>query len=206
MKLVFATSNKHKLSEIRQILPNGFEVQGLADIGFNEELPESQKTIEGNAIQKAKTLNEMLQVDCFAEDTGLEVDVLNGAPGVYSARYAGDQRSSLDNMQKVLNEMSGKPDRSARFRTVIALILNGELITFEGIIKGAILQAPQGSGGFGYDPIFKPNGFDHSFGELPSDIKNKISHRARATKKLIEFLTQIVPVPQSKIEDAHPDQ
>jgi XTP/dITP diphosphohydrolase len=188
MKLVFATSNKHKLSEMRQILPPGFEVVGLADIGFEEDLPETQETIEGNAIQKAKTLHELMHVDCFAEDTGLEIDVLDGAPGVRSARYAGSQRSSQDNMQKVLQNMSGKEDRSARFRTVIALFLNDELFTFEGVVEGFILQAPEGSGGFGYDPIFKPIGFDYSFGNLPPEVKNKMSHRARATQKLIKFL------------------
>jgi len=191
MKLVFATSNKHKLTEMRQILPTGFEVEGLADIGFDEDLPETQETIEGNAIQKAETLNKIKHVNCFAEDTGLEIDVLDGAPGVRSARYAGTHRSSLDNMQKVLQEMSGKANRSARFRTVIALIIKDELVTFEGVIEGDILRAPEGSGGFGYDPIFKPNGFDHSFGILTSDVKNKISHRARATQKLIKYLRKL---------------
>jgi XTP/dITP diphosphohydrolase len=201
MKLVFATSNENKLNEMRQILPPGFEVDGLGDIGFEEDLPETQETIEGNAIQKARTLHEIMHVDCFAEDTGLEIDVLYGTPGVRSARYAGSQRSSRDNMQKVLQNMSGKGDRSARFRTVIALFLNDELFTFEGVVEGVILQAPEGSGGFGYDPIFKPLGFDHSFGSLPPEVKNKISHRARATQKLIKFLRQQASADKTKIQD-----
>lgn len=191
MKLVFATSNPHKLEEIRQIIPNGIEISGLSDIGYTGELPETQDTIKGNAIQKAEALFGIYHTDCFAEDTGLEVDALDGAPGVHSARYAGDARSSDANMQKILREMKGAHDRSARFRTVIALILNGQMHTFEGIVEGTILGAPRGSGGFGYDPVFQPEGFDQSFGELPAETKNKISHRARATAKLIRFLETI---------------
>ncbi len=191
MKLVFATSNPHKLEEIRNIIPEGIEVTGLSEIGFAGELPETQDTIKGNAIQKAEALFESYRIDCFAEDTGLEIDALGGAPGVHSARYAGNARSSQANMQKVLEEMKGTVNRGARFRTVIALILDGQMHTFEGIVEGTILEDPKGEGGFGYDPVFQPEGYDRSFGELPAEIKNKISHRARATAKLISFLETI---------------
>lgn len=191
MKFIFATSNPHKLKEIREIIPAGIQIIGLDEIGFRGELPETQDTIEGNAVQKVNALHSVEQVDCFAEDTGLEIDALDGAPGVHSARYAGDERDSRKNMEKVLRELEDINHRGARFRTVIALILDGSLHTFEGIIEGTILEAPSGSGGFGYDPVFRPDGYEESFGELPAEVKNRISHRARATGKLIRFLQSI---------------
>ena len=188
MKIVFATNNQHKLSEIRQILGGRVEVLSLNDIGCNVDIPETGSTLEENALQKAQYIYDHYHIDCFADDTGLEVDALNGAPGVYSARYAGDGHDSEANMTKLLNELGENNNRSARFRTVIALIQQGEVYEFEGIVNGEIIRERRGGEGFGYDPIFQPDGYDQTFAELGLDIKNQISHRARATRKFAEYL------------------
>jgi len=188
MKIVFATNNQHKLSEIRQILGGRVEVLSLNDIGCNVDIPETGFTLEENALQKAQYVYDHYHIDCFADDTGLEVDALNGAPGVYSARYAGDGHDSEANMTKLLNELGENNNRSARFRTVIALIQQGEVHEFEGIVNGQIIRERRGGEGFGYDPIFQPDGYDQTFAELGLDIKNQISHRARATRKFAEYL------------------
>ncbi len=191
MKLVFATNNKHKLEEVRKILGNQFEILSLKDINCFEEIPETQRTIEGNASQKAFYIYNRYKIDCFADDTGLEINALNGAPGVYSARYAGENCSYEDNVQKVLKELRNKTNRTARFKTVISLIINGEENIFKGIIKGRITEEKRGKRGFGYDPIFLPEGYSETFAELSADKKNKISHRALATQKLIKFLARL---------------
>ena len=188
MEIVFATSNPNKIEEINGLLPSSIRIIGLKDIGCTEDIPETPDTIEGNAIQKAQYVYDKYGINCFAEDTGLEIKALDGAPGVYSARYAGPQRNADDNMAKVLTEMKEASDRSARFKTVIALIKDGNLTCFEGIVDGHIIERKKGEGGFGYDPIFKPVGYDQTFGELSAAEKNKISHRARATQKLIHYL------------------
>ena len=188
MKIVFATNNKHKLSEIRQILGGRVEVLSLNDIGCNVDIPETGSTLEENALQKAQYVYDHYHIDCFADDTGLEVNALNGAPGVYSARYAGDGHDSEANMTKLLNELGENNNRNARFRTVIALIQQGEVHEFEGIVNGQIIRERRGGEGFGYDPIFQPDGYDQTFAELGLDIKNQISHRARATRKFAEYL------------------
>ena len=189
MKIVFATNNQHKLEEIRAILGSSFEVLSLKDIDCNVDIPETGKTLEENALQKAQYIFDHYHVDVFADDTGLEVDALNGAPGVYSARYAGGEgHDSEANMTKLLNELGENNNRKARFRTVIALIQQGEVHEFEGIVNGEIIRKRRGGEGFGYDPIFQPDGYDQTFAELGKDIKNHISHRARATQKLAEFL------------------
>lgn len=193
MKIVFATNNSHKLEEIRQILGAGIEVLSLADIGCHDDIPETAPTLEGNAVMKARYVYDRYGTPCFADDTGLEVDALDGAPGVYSARYAGGKgHDSEANMSKLLHEMEGMQDRRARFRTVIALIELKDGLpvqhTFEGRIEGTISQERKGSSGFGYDPIFVPEGYEQSFAELGSDIKNSISHRARAVARLAEYL------------------
>ena len=188
MKIVFATNNQHKLSEIRQILGGRVEVLSLNDIGCNVDIPETGSTLEENALQKAQYVYDHYHIDCFADDTGLEVDALNGAPGVYSARYAGYGHDSEANMTKLLNELGENNNRSARFRTVIALIQQGEVHEFEGIVNGQIIRERRGGEGFGYDPIFQPDGYDQTFAELGLDIKNQISHRARATRKFAEYL------------------
>jgi len=188
MKLCFATNNKHKLDEVRQLLGNTFEVLSLDDIGCNEELPEEHDTLEANSLQKAKFVFDKYGVSCFADDTGLEVEALHGAPGVYSARYAGEQRNSEDNIDLLLKSLEGKTNRKAQFRTVVTLILNGDVHQFEGIVKGEILNSRKGQGGFGYDPIFLPAGTSQSMAELNPDEKNAISHRGAAIKKLIAFL------------------
>lgn len=188
--LIIATHNKHKLQEIQGMLQGLFEVKGLTDIGCTEEIPETGTELQENAWQKAYFVKEHFGYDCFADDTGLEVAALNGAPGVYSARYAGEHCSFDDNVAKMLREMEGKSNRKARFRTVIALIKNGETHYFEGIVDGEILTERHGSEGFGYDPIFRPEGYEKSFAELSLEEKNSISHRGRAVAKLIEFLKQ----------------
>lgn len=189
MKIVFATNNEHKLSEIRAILGPQFEVVSLADIGCHEDIPETGTTLEDNALMKAKYIHDHYHIDCFADDTGLEVEALNGAPGVYSARYAGGAgHDSQANMNKLLAELGNNNNRKARFRTVIALILHGETTLFEGICNGDIIREKRGGEGFGYDPIFQPTGYEQTFAELGSDVKNHISHRARAVVKLAEFL------------------
>ncbi len=192
MKLVFATNNKHKLDEVRKITARqNIEIVSLEDINCFDDIPETADTLEGNALQKAKYVKDKFGMDCFADDTGLEVEALNNAPGVYSARYAGLNHDSEANMQKLLHELDGKENRKARFRTVISLILNGEIHTFEGIVNGSISTSKHGENGFGYDPIFIPEGYDQTFAELGNDIKNTISHRAKAVEKLDEFLTKI---------------
>ena len=193
MKIVFATNNQHKLAEVRQILGEHFDVVGLNDIGCHEDIPETAETLEGNAQQKAHYVKEHYGLDCFADDTGLEVAALDGAPGVHSARYAelfskGDTHDSDANMNLLLKNLEEKIDRSARFRTVIALIYKGQEYLFEGICPGKILHERHGSEGFGYDPIFQPTGFDLSFAQMSAEEKNAISHRGRATQKLAEFL------------------
>ena len=186
-RLVFATHNKNKLEEIRNIL-NNYEVVGLRDIGCMEDIVEDSDTLQGNAKIKADFVTNNFHMDCFADDTGLEVEALDGAPGVYSARYAGEGCSYHDNVVKMLAAMKGKENRKARFRTVIALNLNGKQYFFEGIVNGQILSEEHGNGGFGYDPIFQPDGFEETFAEMSMEVKNKISHRGRAVQKLVEFL------------------
>ena len=187
-KLIFATNNQHKLEEVKAILGAQFTVLGLSDIGCMEDIPETADTLEGNARLKAKYVYEKYGIDCFADDTGMEVKALNGEPSVFSARYAGEGKNSHDNMNKVLQKLDGISNRSARFRTVIILIRNGKEFSFEGIISGNIAEKPRGKGGFGYDPIFVPEGYLTTFGQLNADIKNKISHRAIAVNKLADFL------------------
>jgi len=187
--LVFATGNSNKLREVRELIGQHYDVKGLSDIGCQEEIPETSPTIAGNALQKAHYVRDHYQLDCFSEDTGLEVDALDGAPGIFSARYAGPQKKAQDNMQLLLKNLKGNPNRAAQFRTVVALLLEGEEHTFEGIIRGHILEAPRGSGGFGYDPVFVPEGYDQTFAELDASVKNKISHRGRAVSQLAEFLS-----------------
>lgn len=195
MKIVFATNNNNKLREIREILGNEYEIVSLKDIGCNVDIPETSDTLEGNAMIKAKYVYDNYHINVFADDTGLEVEALNGAPGVYSARYAGGEgHDSNANMTKLLTELGDNNNRNARFRTVIALILNDEsnkkpeTHQFEGIVEGSILKEKSGSAGFGYDPLFVPKGYNESFAQLGEDIKNKISHRAIAVGKLAEFL------------------
>lgn len=190
-KIVFATNNAHKLSEIRSILGDEYEILSLRDINCDVDIPETASTLEGNAEIKVRYIKEHFGYDCFADDTGLEVDALNGAPGVFSARYAGPEHDSLKNMNLLLKKMSDKTDRKARFRTVIALLIDNQLTLMDGVVEGEITLQPQGDNGFGYDPIFSPEGFDVTFAQMDSSIKNKISHRARATEKLIEYLNQI---------------
>lgn len=186
--LVFATNNKHKLQEVSEILGEQIKILTLKDIQCEEEIPETSDTIQGNAHQKANYIYTKYQVDCFADDTGLEVESLDGAPGVYSARYAGTAHDSQANRQKLLNEMRDKENRNAQFRTAILLILDGKKHLFEGTVKGTITHTEKGADGFGYDSIFIPEGYDKTFAELGEEIKNKISHRAEAVKKLAKFL------------------
>lgn len=188
--LVFATNNAHKLEEIREILGEKFHIVSLKEIGCQEDIPEEQDTLEGNALQKARYIRDKYKVDCFADDTGLEIEALGGEPGVYSARYAGDGHDSEANMRKVLDKMNGETNRRARFRTVIALLLDGQEHLFEGEVRGEILRERHGEGGFGYDPIFRPEGFTQSFAEMSLENKNKISHRGRATEALRKFLNE----------------
>ena len=190
MKIVFATNNKHKLEEIKDILVKDFEIVSLAEIGCHEDIPETGLTLEENARQKSTYIVEHYNHDCFADDTGLEVDALNGEPGVHSARYAeGTDHDSEANMRKLLSKMSNVKERTARFRTVISLIINGVEHQFEGRVEGRIATEKHGTEGFGYDPIFIPEGYDKSFAELGEEVKNQISHRARAVKKLAEYLS-----------------
>lgn len=188
MDLVFATNNKNKLDEIRQLLGSTINVLGLADLGCEEEIPETGETLKANALEKARYIYNKYKKNCFADDTGLEINALNNAPGVYSARYAGEEKSAEKNMEKVLAELKAETNRKARFRTVIALIIDGEEFFFEGEVKGQILTERHGDEGFGYDPIFKPDGYHQSFAEMEMSEKNKISHRGRAIQKLVDFL------------------
>ncbi|MDR7370751.1 non-canonical purine NTP diphosphatase [Flavobacterium aquidurense] len=190
MKLVFASNNLNKIKEIQSILNGTIQLLSLEDIGCHEEIPETAETIEGNAILKANYVTEKYGYDCFADDTGLEVATLNGEPGVYSARYAGEQKSADDNMNKLLGALKDKSDRSAQFKTVIALNLKGAQHLFTGLAKGEITFDKAGNHGFGYDPIFQPENYKETFAELASEIKNKISHRAKATQQLIDFLNK----------------
>lgn len=188
MKLVFASNNKNKIKEIQSILNGSIQILGLEEIGCYEEIPETADTIEGNAVLKANYVTEKYGYDCFADDTGLEVTALNGEPGVYSARYAGEHKDSNDNMNKLLEALKDESDRSAQFKTVIALNLDGSQHLFTGIAKGNITFNKTGNNGFGYDPVFQPENYAETFAELTSEIKNKISHRAKATQQLIDFL------------------
>lgn len=190
MDLVFATNNQHKLQELQAILGNEFRLLSLKDIGCSEDIPEEQPTLEGNASQKSRYIFNKFGYNCFADDTGLEIDALNGEPGVYSARYAGEEKSAEANMEKVLRKMAKINRRKARFRTVISLIVNGKEDLFEGIVNGEILFSKKGGSGFGYDPIFQPDGFEKSFAEMEMGEKNKISHRGRAVQKLVNFLAE----------------
>lgn len=187
-ELCFATNNKHKTEEIRALLGPFFVLKNLKDIGCTEELPETQPTIEGNALQKARYVFDRYQVACFADDTGLEVDALNGQPGVFSARFAGEQRSDQANMELLLAKLANQTNRKARFKTVIAWVDASEIRSFEGIVNGTIAETRNGTNGFGYDPVFKPDGSDKTFAEMESAEKNLISHRALAVKKLVNFL------------------
>lgn len=187
MKLVFATNNRNKLEEVQKLFPQDIKLLNLEDIGCTEEIYETAPDLEGNAILKANFVTKNYGYPCFADDTGLLVDVLNGAPGVHSARYAGDQKNTEDNIDKLLTELKGRADRSAHFKTVIALNLKKGQFLFEGIVEGNIATERKGAKGFGYDPIFIPTGYDKTFAELPLDIKNKISHRAKATQQLLSF-------------------
>ncbi len=186
--LVFATNNAHKLDEVRSIVGHRMNILGLRDIGCDEDIPETADTLEGNAELKARYVKEHYGYDCFADDTGLEVDALGGAPGVYSARYAGPGHDSKANMELLLKNMNGRADRRARFRTVIALVEGDDLRLLDGVVEGFITDGPKGSSGFGYDPVFRPEGLDVTFAEMDSDAKNAISHRGRAMKKLLEYL------------------
>ncbi|MCM1162898.1 MAG: non-canonical purine NTP diphosphatase [Muribaculaceae bacterium] len=190
-EIVFATNNAHKLDEIRRIVGDGIQIRSLAEIGCHEDIPETADTLEGNALQKARYVKEHYGYDCFADDTGLMVDALGGAPGVYSARYAGPNHDSVANMKLLLENLKGITDRKARFVTVIALLADGEEHTFTGCVEGEILTAPDGDGGFGYDPVFRPEGEAVSFARMSPEAKNAISHRGRATALLTRYLTQI---------------
>jgi len=191
MKLVFATNNLNKLKEVQSLMPRHINLLSLADIGCHEDLPETQDTIKGNAVQKATYIKTRYGYDCFADDTGLEVEALNGAPGVYSARYAGEQCNANDNMYKLLKALENQNDRTARFKTVIALFLNNEQKIFTGICEGEITKSKHGDNGFGYDPIFRPLGYNQTFAEMDLELKNNISHRGKAVMQLIEFLKSI---------------
>jgi XTP/dITP diphosphohydrolase len=191
MKIVFATHNQHKLKEVQKLVPSTIELLSLRDIGCTKEILETATTLEGNAKLKANYITKTYGYDCFADDTGLEVNALKGAPGVYSARYAGESANAEANMQKLLTNLGDKTDRKAQFRTVIALNFNGEQHLFEGICKGEILDAKHGEEGFGYDPIFKPERFSISFAEMSMEEKGIIGHRGRAVVKLVEFLNKL---------------
>ena len=191
IKIVFATNNKNKIKEVQKLLPTNIELIGLKDIGCEDDIPETQHTIKGNSIQKVNYINSKYNLDCFADDTGLEISALNGDPGVLSARYAGSERNSKKNIEKVLKNLNNIKNRNAQFKTVIALSYKGEILTFEGVCEGVISNEIRGDGGFGYDPIFKPKGINKTFAELSFDEKNKISHRAIAIKKLIDYFNQL---------------
>ena len=191
--IVFATNNSHKLDEVRAIIGDSFQVLSLEDIHCREDIPETADTLEGNALLKAEYVANHYNQDCFADDTGLEVEALDYAPGIFSARYAGPGKDSKDNMEKLLKELEGKSNRSARFRTVIALLLDGENHLFEGVVNGKIIEELRGNAGFGYDPIFVPDGYEETFAELGDDIKNKISHRAEAVRQLKRFFDEKDP-------------
>lgn len=187
-KIVFATNNLHKLSEAKALLENIFEIISLKELGFEGDIPETGETLAENASQKSRFIFERYGVDCFADDTGLEVDALGGEPGVYSARYAGEQATYEENVTKLLQKLKGKSQRKARFKTVISLIVDGKEFLFEGGVDGRILERRIGDSGFGYDPVFLPDGYTESFAEMPAELKNRISHRGKAVEKLVRFL------------------
>lgn len=189
-KLVFATHNAHKVDEVRAILPASVELVGPAALGCHDEIPETGNTLRDNALQKVQYIHDRFGIDCFADDTGLEVEALDGAPGVYSARYAGEPADFAKNRAKLLAALAGISNRRAQFRTVVSLILNDKTYFFEGIVKGRIIAEERGVGGFGYDSVFVPDGYDKTFAELPAAVKNSISHRARAMEQLNNFLAQ----------------
>lgn len=193
MKLVFATNNLHKLQEIEQLFNHSIELLSLNDINCFTDIPENQETLEGNAAEKSFYVFNNYGLNCFADDTGLEIDALNGEPGVYSARYAGEEKSSENNMNLVLEKLTNIKNRKARFRTVVSLVIDGKETQFEGIVNGRILEEKRGGTGFGYDPIFQPEESQFSFAEMPMEEKNNISHRGRAVQKLVEYLTQLKP-------------
>ncbi|MBK8711300.1 MAG: RdgB/HAM1 family non-canonical purine NTP pyrophosphatase [Niastella sp.] len=188
--LIFATNNHHKVEEVRSVLKNIFTITSLKEAGINKDIPEPYSSLEENAREKSTVIHALTGKDCFSEDTGLEVDALHGQPGVKSARYAGEEADSKKNIQKLLNYMTGKAERNARFRTVISLIFNKKEYLFEGICTGKIIELPKGENGFGYDPVFIPDGAEKTFAEMDMDEKNKYSHRKKAIEKLIHFLTQ----------------
>jgi XTP/dITP diphosphohydrolase len=192
-KLVFATNNAHKLRELNEILSDEFELLSLNDIGCSDDIPETGETLEANAAQKSFYIWNKYGVNCFADDTGLEIEALNNEPGVYSARYAGDEKSAEANVEKVLMKLKGINNRKARFRCVISLIIDGKEYQFEGIVNGRIIEEKRGTTGFGYDPIFVPDGFQHSFAEMAPEEKNSISHRGNAVEKLVKFLKENYP-------------
>ncbi|MFA9372366.1 MAG: non-canonical purine NTP diphosphatase [Labilibaculum antarcticum] len=191
MKLVFATNNRNKLKELQNLLGEEIELLCLADINCEDEIPEDHETLEENASQKAQYIFDKFKVNCFADDTGLEIEALNNEPGVYSARYAGEEKDAKANMKKVLENLNGVENRKSRFRTVISLIIDGKENQFEGIVEGNILEKERGIDGFGYDPIFEPSGYDISFAEMDMTEKNKISHRGLAVRKLVDYLLSI---------------
>ena len=190
MKIVFATNNQHKLRELQQILGDKFELLSLSDINCFEEIPETSPTIEENSLEKAEYVHKKYKTECFADDTGLEIEALDGRPGVYSARYAGEDKNMEKNIEKILSELENKENRKARFKTVVSLILNGEVYQFEGIVNGKIIKEKTGESGFGYDPVFMPDGYDITFAEMDAALKNKISHRGIAVQKLVDFLNE----------------
>lgn len=191
MKLVFATHNQHKLRELQQIIKNDIHLISLDDLNYSTEIEETGNTLVENALLKARFIYERYSISTFADDTGLEIDALKGAPGVYSARFAGEDKSAVKNMNKVLDLMKGLTNRKARFKTVMALVLNGKEFLFEGVVEGNILETPVGTNGFGYDPIFQPMGYSISFAQMDSETKNRISHRGKAVEKLVSFLNQL---------------
>ncbi|MES2514077.1 MAG: non-canonical purine NTP diphosphatase [Bacteroidota bacterium] len=191
MQLIFATHNKNKLKEVKSLTSDHIDVLSLDDIHLFEEIEETSLTIEGNALLKAKTIYQQTQINCFADDSGLLVDALNGEPGVYSARYAGEQKNDNDNIEKLLQELSGKENRNAHFKTAIALVIGSKEYLFEGIINGKIIAEKKGTDGFGYDPVFIPDGYTETFAQMSSETKNAISHRSIAVKKMIAFLNSL---------------
>lgn len=191
MELVFATNNQHKLKEVQALLGDHFKLLSLTDINFYDEIPEDYDTLEENALQKARHIFSYSGYNCFADDTGLEVEALNGEPGVYSARYAGESKNPKNNIIKLLGNLAGIKNRNAQFRTVIALIVDGKEFLFEGNVRGIIIDSERGCDGFGYDPIFLPNGYQQTFAEMPLELKNKISHRGLAVSKLVGFLKSL---------------
>jgi len=188
MRICLASNNPHKIKEINSLIPSGISILSLEDIGCSEDLEETQETIEGNSLQKAQYVYDNFNIACIADDTGLEVEALNGAPGVYSARYAGPERNSQNNTKLLLENLMDQENRSARFKTVITFIQNEKVIQFEGIVNGSIISAPRGDQGFGYDPVFLPKGYEQTFGEMEEIEKNTISHRGIATQKLIHHI------------------